>query len=951
MTHLHLHTDYSVLDSTIKVKDLVKHAKAAGHKAVAITDHGTLGGVIEFHEECKKAKIKPILGCEFYHDVGGKTNYHIIGLARNRKGFDELVKLNIKATENMYTKPRVTDKEILGTKNVIWLSACIQGYMAHTILCDKLDKKWFFKMLDAGLYPEVQLCGMPEQQFVCDFLRKNGYKYVRTQDVHYLKKEDRRAHDVLYAIMSHKPLGTYTLGGDYSFDEDFETLADEIADEVEEYDVITGDWQMPDIEIKEAQYDRLEKRLQAVAPKGELDTYKARLLYEFDIIQKNGFLPYFEVMSQLCAHFDRMGHFRGWGRGSASGSLVSYLLRITKLDPIRWGLYFERFLNPDRISPPDIDLDFTPDDRDRAIEFMAASYGAFKKIGSYGTFGTRDTLNQVAKVMKVSTQLQSFVPNESPVPTLKELMKTHAFKAQVEKEKNQEFMRVCLKIEGLKKSRSIHPSGIVEATGIPLRAKKVGKEWETYTDWDMHTLEKIKRIKFDILGLTNLQVIEDVCRAVNMTVEDIPLDDKPTYDLICSGHTMGVFQWESTGYVDLIKQIQPRTFDELVDLNTLYRPGCMESGLTSMYIQRKNGQEWEQMHPDLKLKSYGLPLFQEDIMTVARVVAGFTGPEADTLRKAIGKKDKKLLQSLNEKWMKGGGGKELWEIVEKFGRYTWNLSHAVAYTMISYWTAYLSANYPAQFICALLNSFDISRRPLLLAECRRRSVKVYKPDLNESMLNYSVTKVKKDYGILIGFSGVKYIGQKTSEKIMKNQPYLSKDNFIKESGVNKRQLSVLERAGLFSDSISIDDERELFGYYISKRKIDTIWWGTYGNIGEVLDVHKKTTRRGDPMAFLTVEFKTGIESVTVFPDVWRVAHLQHGKLQKGDIGLFRVDERGVLAGYADEIEAFRVELESKFPMEMNSHPNVFYKGAPIGTVIMDEAALKGLEQVGIRRIW
>lgn len=942
MTQLHIHSDYSVLDSCNKIEDLVAYAKERGWKALALTDHGTMGGLIEFHKECRKHKIKPILGVEMYVGVG-MTNYHMVLLAKNKIGFDNLIKLNNIAVEKFYKRPRVELTDVFEhAEGLIGMSACISGYLASKFISEKIfDMKWYKNVCDKleYFYLEAQVAGMPEQKEVLKKFKSTRLPVVLTGDVHYLTHAHKEAHDVLYAIKSKKPLGDWTLNGDYSFECKInDEMSDKIADLVEEYEIVHGAWQMPKVKMDE---ERLRKEFKAKCPNNE---YKKRFDYEWEIITKNGFLSYFVMVADLCNYFDRNDHFRGWGRGSASGSLVSFYMGITKIDPIKWGLYFERFLNPDRISPPDIDLDFTPADRDAAIAYLSGQYGNFLKIGAYGTFGSKDVINTVSKIIGFNTKLASWIPYEAPVPTIKELMETKAFQNKVREEGAEHLIDLCLKLEGVKRSESIHASGIVKADGIPIKKQKE----IISTSWDMYSLEDYRIIKFDILGVENLDIIDKISKTVIKRVENIPLDDTVTFELINSGRTMGMFQWESTGYINIIKRLHPDKFFELIDLNTLYRPGCLESGMTDEYIERKHGRKpVVQMHESLDLHM-GLMLFQEDVMTVARKVAGFTMPEADILRKAIGKKDRHLLKSMKEKFIAGCrnqkiSGEDLWSKIEKYGRYTWNLSHAVAYTLISYWTAYFSANYPVEYFCELLNHADAGRRTLLLNECRTRKISVEYPNMNDSDKDYKVKNGK----IFIGYGGIKYIGEKTVEKIIEEQPYFNKEDFANRSGVNSRILDILDRLGLFGErKIDIDDEREFLGYYVKQRKIDTIWWGKYADIGEIIDVHKKTTKRGDPMGFLMVEMKDQMKSITVFPDRWLIY-----EFKCGDVGIFTVDERGVLVRYVRDTRDFMVGISAPVQVGENTvKPNVYYNGAPMGMVDLDDKTLRSLEKIGIERI-
>lgn len=938
MIHLHLHSDYSVLDSLLRIKDIVRYAGVHGQKAIALTDHGTLGGLVEFYKECKKQGIKPILGCEFYHGFD-KKNYHIIALARNKQGFDNLIKLNNISVERFYKKPRIFDEDIFKySEGLIWLSACISGYLAKTYLEGEFDLKWYRKMRELDFYLEYQDAGMEEQRRIRDKFLSMKVPVVRTIDAHYMDVRDKKVHNILYAVKHMSGLdGFYALNVNFG-----DETSEEIADKIQEYEIIEKDWKMPDlVPDRESLYRWL------VSSCPDEKKYLDRLDYEFNIIWDNEFFSYFSMLADLCHHFDEQERFRGWGRGSVSGSLVAYLMGITKIDPLKWNLYFERFLNPDRIVPPDIDLDFLPEDKDKAIEFMQ-KYGNYKKVGTYNTFGSKETINIVAKMLKRSTLLAKYVPNEAPVPTIKELMTTDTFINKVKEENAGDFIEVCMKIEGIKRNFSVHPSGIIDVTNIPLRKSK----GVVTTDWNMYSLEDMKYVKIDILGVNTLSIIDITVKKIGIKIDDIPLDNEETFELIGKGWTIGIFQWESAGYANIIKRIRPETFDELVDLNTLYRPGCLESGITDEYIARKNGKEVIQWHSKLNLKRQGLPLFQEEIMEVVRELAGFTMTEADILRKAIGKKIKKDIRNMREKFVKGcakhsqigeGEAHELWNKIEKFARYTWNLSHAVAYTLISYWTAYLSTHYPAEFFCALLNQADAPKRTVLLNECRRRDITLKYPDWKYSGKGYTAMGKR----IYIGMVGIKYIGEKTVDKIIDARPFASKDDFADKVRPNKRVLDILKRVGFFGDKPTLDDEREYLGYYVGKRKIDLIWWGKYANVGEILDVHKKVTKYGDPMAFLSVQFLEDVKSIVVFPDMW-----EKYKMESGDIGIFTVNEDNILLRFVNEVLQFKVSLTTSIKVGvMTLEPNVFYKHAPMGCLEMNGEALRELEKIGIEYIY
>lgn len=990
MVHLHLHTEYSLLDSIIKIPDLVKKVKNMGQTACAITDHGSLGGFVEFYNECKKQEIKPIFGCEFYHEKNG-VNHHLVLLARNKVGFQNLINLNNAAIENFYKKPRINDQMLEQYwEGLIALSGCVQGYLQQTMLNGNPDWPWFqwmTEVFDGEFYVEVQDNGIREQQWLKNEVVKLGLQRVATVDAHYLNKNDAFAHRVSLGIMVNKKIngpkafqfpgeGFYIKTEDEMqevFDQRSIETSDLIASKVEEFDIGYEDWQLPRLELDvQEEYRHLEFELDDyLFTKGEefqdqyAEEYQKRLQYEFSVIKDNGFLPYFKIISGLCQHIDAQGKFRGWGRGSASGSLVSFLYGITKIDPLEWGLYFERFLNPDRISPPDIDLDFMPEDRSVAIEYLQ-KFGNIYQIGSYGTLGTKETIKSCARIMEVKTNLDQFVPAEAPVPTIAELIERKAFKREAG-QNDPQFVSTILKLEGLKRNMSVHAAGVVISDGkIPIRITRTGTNAGIIsTTWDMYALEDLKYVKFDILGVKNLSVLDKVAKQTRVRIDNIPLDDEKTFELIRRCDTVGVFQWESEGFREVIRSLQPDQFSELLDLNTLYRPGCLESGLTDQYIRRKHGSEAvTPIHPKISIQGQqGLPLYQEDIMKMAQDLAGFTLAEADTLRKAIGKKIKSMFGPIQEKFVAGCKSNgiteqeamDLWDKIEKFARYTWNKAHSVAYTLISWWTAYFSAHYPAHFFCEMLNNADsVDRRKVLFAECRRRGVKLRHPDINESDRYFKVVGGE----ILIGLNGIRYVGEKTLQSIFKarEEGELTKNNIIERTKVNKRMFESLNNAGVFGEIQDMEKEKEALGFNVDGRMIDKMRWSKYMvDLGEVIDIHKITTKRGDPMAFLKIEFVDRIQSVTVFPDAWSGLK---DTLKVGSIGLFKADERGVLVRYCrpDEYQYFKVWIDK--PEEFMSfcpskigEPNVFTDGFGISAVTMTEQMLQFVEsEFGLQKI-
>lgn len=914
---LHLHGTHSLLDGLIRPAALMEKCKALGRDSVALTDHGSLGGLVEFHKAAGKAGVKPILGCEFYHDRGTQENYHLILLARNREGYRNLVRLNNLAQGNIYRKPRVSDEMIRANgAGLILLTACIQGYMARSVLAGDPDWQWFraaSSWVDAA-FLEVQCHDIMDEFKVIEAFVDSGLPCVGTTDAHYLEAGDSRAHEVGLAVSMNKRAGEFKFSGTgYHVRPESEIALPasclegtlEVARMVESYDIGYSSWQLPEVDIDGDQelaklefvlddyliskfgFDEVNGETKLAVDRG---AYRDRLQYEFRVIRDNGFLPYFNIVAEICRFVDgELKSLRGWGRGSAAGSLVAMLYGITKIDPIRWGLYFERFLNPDRISPPDIDLDFKPEDRQPVLDFMRRRFGRAYQIGTYTTLGPKEVIQSVARATGVKTSLGDYVPVEAPVPPISELITREAFAKQVRDEGCEELVATCLALEGLPRNPSAHASGVVidVADEVPVRISKSGANAGIpVTAYDMYSLEDLKLVKIDVLGVNVLSVVDRTCRAIRVAgPEAFPLDDARTFEAFNGGSTLGVFQFETHSFSKIIRDLHPDTFDELVDLNTLGRPGCLESGMTEEYISRKFGRsERRPIHDRIRDTGHqGLPLFQEQMMEIARDFAGFTMAESDTLRKAIGKKQKDLMDSLRGKFVDGAVGMHgvteaeasaVWETLEKSARYTWNLSHAVAYTMVSYWTMYLSANHPAQFFCELLNgaaagSDPGGRRRALLSECRRRGVPVMHPNANLSGTEYAVV----DGTILLGLSGIKYVGEKSLQAILKAResgPFLGSADLKERAKVNSRGVEYLLKAGCFPGERvpDRDDEIESLGYSVSGRAIDQGWLRFVEGAGEVIDVRAITTKKGDPMCFASVDFRDEVRSVVVFPKAY-----------------------------------------------------------------------------------
>ena len=975
----------------------MEKCRALGREAVALTDHGSLGGLVEFHRAAIGAGIKPILGMEAYHDKGGE-NCHLVLLARNKEGYRNLVWLNNASQGNFYKKPRVNDEMLRDHgRGLILLTACVQGWMAKTAVRGEPDWEWFHAAASwvDHAFLEVQNHGIAEEAVVMAEFLKSGLPVVGTTDAHYLEASDERAHGVGLAVAMNKKEGEYKFNGrgyhvrpddEISLPRDVLERTHGVAALVEQYDLGYDQWVLPEVSLDaEAELSELEFRLgdYLVSKRPDVafdrpqafEEYQARLAYEFRVIRDNGFLPYFKIVSEICAFVDGRGKLRGWGRGSAAGSLVAFLYGITKIDPVRWGLFFERFLNPDRVSPPDIDLDFQPDDREPVIEFMRQKWGRVYQIGTYTTLGSKEVILSCSRAMGVSTKLGEFVPVEAPVPPISELLSREGFAKQVKLEGNEDFVQVCVALEGLPRNRSAHASGVViDAAGeIPYQISKSGANAGLpVTSYDMYSLEDLHFTKIDVLGVNMLAMIDRTCKAAGVRVDDFPLDDRKTFELFNSGNTLGVFQFETHSFLRIIKELHPDTFDELVDLNTLGRPGCLESGMTDEYVSRKHGRsERRPIHPKILDDGHqGLPLFQEQMMKIARDFAGFTMAEADTLRKAIGKKQKDLFESLHAKFVDGATLKHgvasdeaerVWETLEKSARYTWNLSHAVAYTLISYWTMYLSANYPVEFFCELLNGAgDESRRRVLLSECRRRGIPVEHPLINEAAME----PVASNGRIVLGLSGIKFVGEKTLESILEARvkgPFMSSADLYDRTKANKKHVEYLLMAGCFPEEKvpTREEELEAIGYSISGRAIDQGWLKYVEGVGEVIDVRAITTKKtGEPMCFAGVEFGNGVASVVVFPKVY---WLYKDVLKKGFVAGFYLKDREILEALFDpsDVSQYKIEIPSdkvdeflSFYPSCKGKPNVVSSGYDVASISLNEEVLKFIEaEFGIVRIF
>jgi DNA polymerase III subunit alpha len=882
--HLHVHTAYSLLDGAIRLNDLVRRVQELEMPAVAITDHGTLFGVLEFYEKVRKAGIKPLLGCELYvapgsrYDRKGKgDHHHLVVLAMDQVGYRNLVRLVTQAhLEGFYYKPRV-DKELLQELNggLIALSSCLHGEVAQHLLADDLKSaeaaaRQYTEIFPDRFYLEAQANDLPEQakvnEALLEWAPRWGLPLVATNDCHYLQPEDARAHDVLLCIQTGKTVNT---SGRMKFQTDQlyfkspeemarafphpELLARtrEIADRCE-VTLDLGTYHFPvfpeaagesteNLLIRKAK-EGLTQRLPALtaSPRSEAE-YWQRLDYELEALSKMGFAGYFLVVADI-VNYARKKHIPvGPGRGSAAGSLVAYSLGITDLDPLSYGLIFERFLNPERQSPPDIDMDFCFERRGEIIHYVAKTYGweNVAQITTFGSMKTRQVIRDVGRALEVPyaevDKIAKLVPEQLKMTVARALEqepRLREFRDTTPMVK--EILTVAQALEGLPRHASTHAAGLVIADRplvdyLPLYK---GAKGELVTQFDMKGVERVGLVKFDFLGLRTLTVIEQAVRFIRQShdstfdIHTIPLNDPETFALLQVGNTAGVFQLESDGIRALMVRLKPTTFEDIIALVALYRPGPMESGMLEDFVRRKHGEEpvsflLPELEPIL-LETYGVILYQEQVMQIASEISGFSLAEADILRRAMGKKIPEVMAAQRERFVSGAvdrgvpqdKAQSLFSLIEKFAGYGFNKSHSAAYALIAYQTAYLKAHYPLEFLAALLNS-EINQTTSLakhIMEAREQGLALLPPDINLSRREFSVEDGRVRYGL----AGVKNVGSGAIQELLearKNGRFENFSDFLERanlSRVNRKVIEALIQAGAF-DTLEKNRARLLAG--------------------------------------------------------------------------------------------------------------------------------------------
>ncbi len=878
--HLHVHSEYSLLDGAARIDDLVNRAKEMGFRALALTDHGNLFGSIEFYVKAREAGIKPILGMEAYivDDIEKKDKYyHITLLAMDERGWKNLMKISsLGYTKGFYGKPRI-DKRILQehSEGIIVLSGCPSGEIAHYIITDNFRKAdetigWFKEVFKDRFFLEVQDVGMEENQKINNYLleasKKFNLKLVATNDVHYIRREDKHLQDILICIAQGAKLSDsnrFRIDTQEIYMKSAEEMLnlfswhpDAIKNTLLVAEMVNLDLEIdpqklklplppnvsdPFEDLKIKAYEGLRRKL------GEIpEEYQKRLEYELDVIKNTGFSGYFLIIEDIVRFCKERGIMVGIGRGSAAGSLVLYALDITDVDPIKYGLLFERFLNPERVSPPDVDIDFEDRRRDEVIDYIRKTYGenSTAQIITFSKLKSRAVLKDTARVYGVEfeevNRITKLIPNipSDPITLAEAYERVEDFKKAVSNPKWKEIVENAIKIENFTRGLSVHAAGIVITPGeitdfVPVAVVKD----RVVTQFDKNILELLGILKIDILGLRTLSALSSAERMIRQyydptfSIKNIPLDDKKTFELLQQGKTMGVFQLESPAMRKLLVRLKANHINDLIAINALYRPGPIQSGMVDEYIERKHGKdfkyEFDELKPILE-ETYGLIVYQEQVMLAAQILAGFTPGEADTLRKAIGKKKKDLMDAMREKFIMGAKERgyderkieELWEKIEKFASYSFNKSHSVAYAIISFWTAYIKAHYPLVFYASTLSSFRTSGQqkffdnvPLFIQEMKDMGIKVEAPDVNRSGVEFEIDI--KENSIIWGLGFIKSVGDGTAEAIVEERerrgPYRSLEEFIKRTKANKKTLEGLAKAGAFR-SITTMSKKNLIDY-------------------------------------------------------------------------------------------------------------------------------------------
>jgi DNA polymerase-3 subunit alpha len=1047
-----MHSEYSLLDGAIRFSQALKLAREYRMPALAVTDHGNLFGAVSFYKQALEAGIKPIIGCEVYLAKGSRFDRtatqqgqevasHLVLLAKDREGYRNLIKLVTAGyLEGFYYKPRI-DRELLEShsQGLIAMSACLHGEIPRLLIQGRTGDAydlagWYKDLFEDRFYLELMDNGIDEQRRVNKELIKISdslnIPLVATNDCHYLRKEEAKAHDVLLCIQTGKTLDEenrlkfQTNNFYFKSPSEMELLFQEVPEAVSNtlevaercnLDMEFGHFHFPRFPLPEGEgldehLERLiregfKQRMEQLAQRDpswyreNQERYRQRMEQELEIIKEMGFASYFLIVADFIDFARKSGIPVGPGRGSAAGSLVAYCLRITDIDPIRYNLLFERFLNPERRSMPDIDIDFCMLRRDEVIRYVARRYGEgnVAQITTFGKMMARAVVRDVGRVLGMPydevDRIAKLIPPEQKI-TLETAMEREPRLGQLANSDPRiaELLEIAKSLEGLTRHASTHAAGVVISDRpiveyLPLYKSQKG---EIVSQYDMKSIEDIGLIKFDFLGLRTLTMIHDTLELIKrggrtLNIEELPLDDKETYALLSRGDTEGIFQLESSGMRELLMQLKPQSFEDLIALVALYRPGPLGSGMIEEFIARKHGRvpiqyELPKLEPILK-DTYGIILYQEQVMQIASTLAGYTMGQADILRKAMGKKQLQVMEEQKQFFLEGARkngipmekAERIFNQISEFGKYGFNKSHSAAYALVAYQTAYLKAHYPVEFFAALLTSEKDNTDKIIrhIGACRAQGIEVLPPDVNQSDWDFTVAEGK----IRFGLGAIKNIGRKAIDAILearKEGPFRSLRDFcdrVDLQKVNRRVLESLIKSGAFDSfgghrakyMAALDDvleqiqrrhrrandvqlsmfsllgageeeerendidlpeverwteaqrleyEKETLGFYVTGHPLEEIRdriqaWANADSerlaetphgaevklVGMKRSMQEITTKKGDKMAFLTLEDLKGSVEVICFPDVFSRSYemLQkdlpicvRGKLEHGD---------------------------------------------------------------------
>ncbi|WP_317303866.1 DNA polymerase III subunit alpha [Allisonella histaminiformans] len=869
--HLHTHTEYSLFDGISRIPDLVAHVKEMGQTAIAITDHGSMYGAVYLYNECKKQGIKPIIGCEIYITQnsrfqvppGREKLYHLILLAENNEGYHNLVKICSRAwTEGFHNKPRA-DHDLLRKyhKGLIALSACVGGELPQAILSGDMDKvheviKFYIDTFGRDNYfIELQNHRLPEEASVrpvlADLAKEYGLGLVATNDFHYVRKEDAASQEIKLCISTGKTLDDpehfhfandefYCKSGEEmrSVLGGYEGAIENTARIAERCNVTFtfGEHKLPAFDVPEGETAKtyLRKLCEKAIPERygqKVPEVMNRLNYELGIIDRMGFSDYFLIVMDFIHFAKTHGIPIGPGRGSAAGSIVSYLLHITELDPLEFDLLFERFLNPERVSMPDIDTDLCYRGRGRVIEYLAHKYGEdhVAQIITFSTLAARAVIRDVGRVMNLPLRdvdkIAKMIPQGPGVTLEKTLESSHEFKSAYETNPTvHTLIDHCLKLEGLSRQAGTHAAGVVICSApvddfVPIQ---LTQENFIQTQYEKDQVEKLGLLKMDLLGLRNLTVIQDTVdmikenRNIDLDVRKIPYKDKATCEMLCQGDTIGVFQSESSGYTNLLMQLAPGAFQDLIPMVALYRPGPLGSGMAEDFIKRKHGKiPVEYPHPMLEpvlKETYGVILYQEQVMRIASVMGGFSLGQADLLRRAMGHKESDVLLAQRQAFLEGAEkqgvssevANHVFDLMVHFAGYGFNKSHSVCYAWIAWQTAYLKAHFRPEFMAAMMTCYNGDRGKVsrYIANSRKHGVKLVAPNVNRSRASFAAS----GNTILFGLSGIQHLGDAAVESIIeareKDGPFTALSDFLERVDgrtVNARACESLIKCGALDD--------------------------------------------------------------------------------------------------------------------------------------------------------